>query len=496
VFDEILYILMNGVGVGFSVERQFVNSLPLINEDFYPVETSIQVHDSRIGWATAFRQVLALLYAGQIPRWDLSKLRPKGARLKTFGGRASGPEPLHALFTFAVEIFKKAAGRKLNSVECHDLVCKIADTVIVGGVRRSALISLSNLSDDRMRNAKMGQWWIASPQRALANNSAAYTEKPDIEIFLKEWLSLIESKCGERGIFNRVSATKKAASNGRRKTEGIQLGTNPCLHPDSLIETINGCIRIADITEPMMVYTMEDDGRLGIRQASASWISKKNANTLIITISSGKKVRCTPDHKIFIEGRGWQEARNLTPGDRVVHLVRNRRGAAYSGVKLSTQSKQDFCMEHRLVWSAVCGPIEEGYDIHHIDGDTYNNDIDNLECISHSDHSRLTALEQPNNHQVRDRLGHFITHPKSRGGSKVVIPMPEELKANLHQYATIVSIELGEITDVYDISVEHTHNLIADFVVVHNCGEIYLRSRSASVISVKSSFVLKTLLIL
>ena len=219
---------MCGTGIGFSVERQFINSLPVINEDFYAAETVIQVHDSRIGWATSFRQLIALLYAGQIPRWDLTKLRPKGARLKTFGGRASGPEPLNQLFQFCVDIFKKAAGRKLNSVECHDIVCKIADIVVVGGVRRSALISLSNLSDDRMRNAKTGQWWIGNPQRALANNSAAYTEKPEIEIFLKEWLSLIESKCGERGIFNRVSATKKAAATGRRMVDGVQLGTNPC----------------------------------------------------------------------------------------------------------------------------------------------------------------------------------------------------------------------------------------------------------------------------
>ncbi len=227
-FDEILYILMCGTGVGFSVERQFINSLPLINEDMFNAETVIQVHDSRIGWATAFRQLIALMYAGQIPRWDLTKLRPKGARLKTFGGRASGPEPLHQLFQFCVSVFKKAAGRKLNSLECHDIICKIADIVIVGGVRRSALISLSNLSDDRMRNAKNGQWWLESPHRALANNSAAYTEKPDIEIFLKEWLTLIESKSGERGIFNRVSAIKKIASTGRRKVDGYQFGTNPC----------------------------------------------------------------------------------------------------------------------------------------------------------------------------------------------------------------------------------------------------------------------------
>ena len=263
-FDEVLYLLMCGCGVGFSVERQFIANLPVINEDFYQVETIIQVHDSRIGWSTAFRQLIALLYAGQIPHWDLSKLRPKGARLKTFGGRASGPEPLNHLFKFCVEIFKRAAGRRLSSIECHDIVCKIADIVIVGGVRRSALISLSNLSDDRMRNAKTGQWWVSNPQRALANNSSAYTEKPEIEIFLKEWLTLIESKSGERGIFNRVSATKKAASTGRRKTEGIALGTNPCgeiylrscgfcnlsevvIRPEDDLESLTEKVRLASI---------------------------------------------------------------------------------------------------------------------------------------------------------------------------------------------------------------------------------------------------------
>ena len=217
---------MCGTGVGFSVERQFIANLPVVNEDIYPVDTTIIVQDSRIGWASAFRQLLAMLWAGQVPKWDTSKVRPKGARLKTFGGRASGPEPLIDLFRFAIATFKDAAGRRLNSIECHDLVCKIADIVIVGGVRRSALISLSNLSDDRMRNAKNGQWWESEPQRALANNSAAYTEKPEMEIFLKEWLTLIESKSGERGIFNRVAAQKKS-ENGRRDPN-YPFGTNPC----------------------------------------------------------------------------------------------------------------------------------------------------------------------------------------------------------------------------------------------------------------------------
>lgn len=237
-FDEILYISMCGTGVGFSVERQFITHLPVIGasvrdghvhiaDKLQPVDFTINVRDSKGGWATAFRQLLEQLYSGFIPKWDVSGVRPHGAPLKTFGGRASGPQPLIDLFNFAVETFKGAVGRKLTSIECHDLVCKIADIVVVGGVRRSALISLSNLSDDRMRGAKSGQWWLTDPQRALANNSAAYTERPDMELFLKEWLSLIESKSGERGIFNRQAVINKALESGRRDATQV-VGTNPC----------------------------------------------------------------------------------------------------------------------------------------------------------------------------------------------------------------------------------------------------------------------------
>ena len=226
-FDEILYILMCGSGVGFSVERQFIANLPTVAETFVNTDITIVVKDSKAGWANAFRELLALLYSGTVPKWDVSQVRPAGAPLKTFGGRASGPKPLVDLFKFAIATFKGAAGRKLTSVECHDLVCKIADIVVVGGVRRSALISLSNLSDDRMRHAKGGQWWVENPQRALANNSAAYTERPDMELFMKEWLALVESKSGERGIFNRAAATKKAIESGRRDASKI-VGVNPC----------------------------------------------------------------------------------------------------------------------------------------------------------------------------------------------------------------------------------------------------------------------------
>ena len=226
-FDEILYVLMCGTGVGFSAERQYASNLPIVNEHFEETETTIIVQDSKAGWARGLRELIACLYAGQVPKWDLSRLRPAGARLKTFGGRSSGPAPLDDLLKFTVNLFKNAAGRQLSPLECHDLVCKIASVIVVGGVRRSALISLSDLNSNRMRVAKSGEWFRDYPYRGLANNSAVYSERPDMNTFLKEWYSLYESKSGERGIFNRESAQNKVASIGRRDPDH-EFGTNPC----------------------------------------------------------------------------------------------------------------------------------------------------------------------------------------------------------------------------------------------------------------------------
>ena len=226
-FDEAMFILLCGTGVGFSVERQYVQKLPEVPEKMFKSDTTIVVKDSKEGWAKAYRQLLALLWSGEIPQWDVSKVRPAGARLKTFGGRASGPAPLVDLFNFTIDKFLVAKGRKLSSIECHDIMCKIGEIVVVGGVRRSAMISLSNLSDDRMRHAKSGQWWESYGHRALANNSVAYTDKPDAETFMREWQALVESKSGERGIFNRVASQKQAAKNGRRDPN-YAFGTNPC----------------------------------------------------------------------------------------------------------------------------------------------------------------------------------------------------------------------------------------------------------------------------
>ena len=240
-FDEILYILMCGTGVGFSVERDFLNKLPTIAEEFEASDTTIVVQDSKMGWAKAYKELTSLLIGGQIPKWDVSKVRPAGARLKTFGGRASGPQPLDDLFTFTVEAYQRAAGRKLTSIECHDIICKIAEIVVVGGVRRSALISLSSLTDERMRDAKHGQWWVSDAQRALSNNSVAYKEKPEIGTFMEEWLSLYKSKSGERGIFNRDAAKKQTEKANefrssladeyrtfRHREVDHEFGTNPC----------------------------------------------------------------------------------------------------------------------------------------------------------------------------------------------------------------------------------------------------------------------------
>ena len=252
-FDEAMFILLCGTGVGFSVERQFIQKLPEVPE-LFESDTVVVVKDSKEGWAKAFRQVLALLWAGEIPKWDVSAVRPAGARLKTFGGRASGPAPLVELFNFAVTTFKAAQGRKLSSIECHDLMCFIGQIVVVGGVRRSAMISLSNLSDDRMRHAKSGQWWETAAHRALANNSVSYTEKPDMETFMREWLALVESKSGERGVFNRQASKVQAAKNGRRDPN-YEFGTNPCseiiLRPNQFCNLTEVVVRATDTIDDL-----------------------------------------------------------------------------------------------------------------------------------------------------------------------------------------------------------------------------------------------------
>ena len=306
-FDEILYILMNGTGVGFSVERQFVSELPKVAEEFHVSDTVITVADSKLGWAKAFKELMGMLYIGQIPRWDLSKVRPAGAPLKTFGGRASGPAPLEALFNFTVTTLKGSAGRKLSSLECHDIVCKIAEVVVVGGVRRSALISLSNLSDDRMRHAKAGQWWNDNPQRALANNSACYTEKPDMGIFMNEWTALYDSKSGERGIFNRESANRMAEMNGRRTVEGYEFGTNPCseiILRNREFCNLSECVVRAGDTKETLLEKVRIASILGTLQSTL---------TNFKYVSSAWKKNCSEERLLGVSLTGIMDCR-LTNG--------------------------------------------------------------------------------------------------------------------------------------------------------------------------------------
>lgn len=305
-FDEALYILMCGTGVGFSVERQNISQLPVVNEHFERTNSVIVVEDSKQGWARGLRELISLLYAGQIPSWDLSKLRPAGARLKTFGGRSSGPAPLDELFHFTVNVITKAAGRKLTSIECHDLVCKIGEVVVVGGVRRSALISLSNLSDDRMRHAKSGSWWEANKQRALANNSVAYTETPDIGSFMKEWLSLYDSKSGERGIFNR-QATERLLP--ERREGGKAWGSNPCCVPGStLILTENGHLPIEDLVDQRTAIWNGNEWSTVVPYSTGF------TDTVIVSFSDGTSLQCTPNHKFVLEGGFRVEAQHLILG--------------------------------------------------------------------------------------------------------------------------------------------------------------------------------------
>jgi hypothetical protein len=327
-----------GTGVGFSCERQYVNKLPEVPEHFAQSDTVIRVHDSKIGWSRALNELLSLLYAGHVPKWDMSKVRPAGARLKTFGGRASGPAPLIELFEFVVNLLTQAGGRKLTSIEVHDLVCKIAAIVVVGGVRRSALISLSNLSDDRMRSAKVGEWWVKDKHRALANNSAVYTDTPDPGVFMQEWKSLYDSKSGERGIFNREAAQLRVQlMNERRAKEGwtdakyvrefrAEFGCNPCCLPgDTLVETELGQVEISEIVKDPSahrVLTMNvETGSIESETPSAGALTRPDAELIELEFDDGTKLRLTPDHQVWTENRGYVQACNLTEDDVIVKVV-------------------------------------------------------------------------------------------------------------------------------------------------------------------------------
>lgn len=330
------YVLANGnvvhnTGVGFSVESKYTDQLPIVAEDFHPSDTTIVVSDSKLGWAKALKELIHLLYSGQVPKWDMTRVRPAGAPLKTFGGRASGPAPLNDLFNFCVNIWKKANGRRLTTLECHDVVCKIAEVVVVGGVRRSALISLSDLSDDRMRMAKSGDWWKDNIQRALANNSYVSKENIDVGIFMKEWLSLYESHSGERGIFSRTASRKQAEKYGRRDPNH-EWGCNPCciVGSSEIITQTHGKITIKEVVElftkektiQVLAFNTHTE-KVEWSPIEAAQLTRPNAELIEIeidTIHGVKVIRCTPDHPIYTKNRGYVRADELTEDDDLVNI--------------------------------------------------------------------------------------------------------------------------------------------------------------------------------
>jgi ribonucleoside-triphosphate reductase (thioredoxin) len=343
-FSEALYILMNGTGVGFSCERQEIAKLPLIPAELVKTEDVIVVEDSKLGWAKAFKKLLSSLWEGDIPQFDYTKVRPAGARLKTFGGRASGPEPLKRLFDFTTEIFKEAKGRKLNSIEVHDIMCMVGEIVVVGGVRRSALISLSNLTDKRMREAKIGAWYNDNPHRGLANNSVAYTEHPDSETFMEEWLSLVKSKSGERGIFNRVAAQAQAAKWGRRDPS-LSYGTNPCseiiLRDKQFCNLTEVVVREGD-TEATLTKKVKLATILGTIQStltnfkflSSEWKANTDEERLLGVSLTGimdAKITSNPDPKLLERLRDVARKTNETYAD----LLDIPRSASITCVKPS-----------------------------------------------------------------------------------------------------------------------------------------------------------------
>ncbi len=326
-FADIMYLSLNGTGVGLSVERQFINQLPMIKGPLVEVDETIVVEDSKLGWAQAVLELTESLYEGKIPKIDVSKIRPAGSILKTFGGRASGPKPLLKAMKFMIKVFKKAADEgKLSSLDCHDISCSIAEAVVVGGTRRSALISLSNLSDLRMRHAKDGNFWDSDPQRAMANNSVAYTEKPSMKFFLDEWTNLMNSGTGERGVFNREAARKKIESIGRREPEHQWL-INPCVAGNTLIKLKDDDICMKDVVDKfengedidVLTYNIETK-EIEVEKVVDAALTRKNTDVIKIEFDDGKFLELTPDHKVYTENRGYIKASQLIEEDELVFI--------------------------------------------------------------------------------------------------------------------------------------------------------------------------------
>lgn len=341
-FDEALHILSCGTGVGFSVEHKYVDKLPEIPEKMFNSDTVIVVKDSKEGWAKSLRQLIALLYSGEMPKYDVSQVRPKGARLKTFGGRASGPEPLCELFDYVINKFKCAAGRKLSSIECHDIMCKIAEVIVVGGVRRSALISLSDLEDDRMREAKSGSWWEHQGQRALANNSATYDRKPDMAQFLKEWTALFMSGSGERGLFSRYASKNIAAKSGRRSAS-YEFGTNPCCFTGEMrLLTEEGYLPFSELVKRETVRIVNPNGVITEGKVWSSGIKP----IIKVLLSTGKEISCTPDHVFRLADGSEKQAKDLV--GETLDVYENFRFSAYRHGDIKGLSQEELSLVKEL----------------------------------------------------------------------------------------------------------------------------------------------------
>ena len=401
-FDELMYILLCSTGVGFSIEESYINKMPFVPDKLYPTDTIIKVHDSKLGWAKAYRELIAMLYAGHIPGWDTSKVRAAGTPLKIFGGRASGPEPLIELFEFTIKVFQRAVGRRLSTIDCHDMACMVGSVVVSGGVKRAACISFSDLSDDSMRSAKSGQWWLENPQRALSNNSAVYKNRPDIGTFMKEWKSLYDSKSGERGFFNVKGAMDHIKKNGRREPrEDMRL--NPCITGDTKIAVADGrngitIKQLVDNNEDNIpVYCSDNNGNLVIRNMVHPRITGYNVPIYKVNLDNGKSLRVTGNHKFKLRDGSYQEARSLKSGDSLNVLnkyIPDGRSESRGDQYISLGYCGTTYFEHRMIQKNNCGKIPDGYHVNHLDHNKLNNNIDNLECLSEFDHlSKHGTLE-------------------------------------------------------------------------------------------------------
>ena len=493
VYDvvDVLWLLMQGCGVGFkpivgtlngffkpipkvtikNTKRLTKGGLDYNEETFKDGVWTIKVGDSAEAWAKSIGKLLSGKHNATELVFDFTELRPAGERLTGYGWISSGDSAISVAYKAIAKIMNKRAGQLLTRMDILDTVNWLG-TILSS--RRSAQIALFEYGKPEWREFAVAKrdFWEGNIQRGQSNNSLVFYDTP-ARTELVDIFQLMEDSGGsEPGFVNGAAALTRAP---------WFKGSNPCILPDSYIETVEGRVKIKDIKEPIKVYTMLEDGSLGIKQATASWISKRGAETLEITTRMGHTIKVTPDHKVFTKEKGWVEAQNLKIGDTLIHLRRSRRGAKYSGVSLTSDkrtAKDCQVMEHRLVYEATHGKLPEGYDVHHLDGDTYNNSIDNLEALSHSEHSTITRHECDNNHMVNGAGGRYISTGKLK--PKDIKPMPKQLhSAPTNQFSgKIVKIEEGITSDVYDMTVEGTHNFIADFTVVHNCCEILLGNKN------------------